>query len=68
MMQIATLSASIVGSPCGWFALVYTVPFQASLPGFFKACLSGFANRRSAALVLIVGGDVVQPIVEPGAV
>ncbi|AWS40101.1 hypothetical protein DKM19_00920 [Streptosporangium sp. 'caverna'] len=68
MMQIAILSAGIVDSPRGWFSLVYAVPFQASLPGFFKACLSGFANRRSVALVLVVRGDVVQPVVEPDAV
>jgi hypothetical protein len=68
MMQIAILSASIVDSPRGWFSPVYAVPFQASLPGFFKACLPGFANRRPAALVLVVRGDIVQPVVEPGAV
>src|SRR6266516_1968175 len=65
---MADRSASIAGL-LGWFRLmVLAVPGKPLEAGLLESGLAGLADRRAAAFVLVVGGDVADAGVQPNPV
>jgi hypothetical protein len=59
--------ANVVGSRVGLGQTLLPMVGETSDAGGFEARLAGFADGGPASFVLVIGGDVADPGMEPGA-